>query len=235
MSSKPQDQRKFKCKSKRSTERQDVGSNSCTTTYLFSGNKSGAKTLIEYDSDETLEIKEEVIQDPTTIICQKGNQANESKFCTFYIRADNFLEVTRKPKTLKKQKSQESKPNKKYTCNKCARSYARKGTLTAHQKFECGVSPQFRCEFCGKLFKWKSDMNVHVDRVHRKKRPTTSILMHKCDKCSQSYRFSGSLNRHKRLEHAAVKPQFSCDVCEYKSKRKSNLSSHIILKHLNKS
>lgn len=46
----------------KSIERPYGGPYFCTTTHIFSGNYSGAKTLLEYDKDESLEIKEEINQ-----------------------------------------------------------------------------------------------------------------------------------------------------------------------------
>ncbi|XP_033208148.1 zinc finger protein 595-like [Belonocnema kinseyi] len=181
--------------------------------------------------DENLEIKEEIIQDPGTIAVHKGNKANKSKFCTVYIKGDDILEVRPKLQALKKQEIQEEKQGMKYTCKKCARSYTRNTTLTAHQKFDCGIMPQFSCKFCNRLFKKKSYMNRHIVRVHEKTSVNKSVLLHKCDECFRSYTSLSSLTRHKSSEHAAVKPKFICDYCGYKTNLKSSLLRHIASRH----
>ncbi|XP_033208888.1 zinc finger protein 540-like [Belonocnema kinseyi] len=192
---------------------------------------SGAKTFIQYDIDETLEIKEEFIQDPETITVHEGNKSNKSAFCTIYIKEDDTLKAKPKLQITKKQEFHKSEQEMKYTCKKCARAYKHKQTLTFHQKFECGVMPQFSCKLCGKLFKRKYDMNAHVHRMHHKSDSIKSVLVHNCDQCSQSYTCPISLNQHKRLKHAVVKPKFICDFCGYKTNRKAILVKHVAARH----
>lgn len=127
---------------------------------------------------------------------------------------------------------QDSKQEKKYACEKCARTYTQKHNLTVHQKFECGVMPQFECQFCGKRFKQKHHMNTHIGRVHQPTNSNTPQERYNCDECSRSYSYSGGLSLHKRLKHSEVKPQFICNYCGYKTNLKYNLSKHITLRHL---
>ncbi|XP_033231820.1 zinc finger protein 257-like [Belonocnema kinseyi] len=208
-----EDQENRKDESKTSTGRLVNAPQSCTSTHISSDNKSAIKTLIEYDVDETLEIKEEIIQGKETTTGQKLNKTNESKFCTVYIREDDISQAL----------------PKRHTCEKCGRTYKTKYHMNYHQKFECGVMPQFSCDFCNQLFKRKSVMNAHVRRIHHKTKSKT--LNYKCEKCSRSYNWLGSLTRHKTLVHAVEKPQFICDFCGHKSNRKCNLVKHITSRH----
>ncbi|XP_033209230.1 zinc finger protein 502-like [Belonocnema kinseyi] len=133
---------------------------------------------------------------------------------------------------LKNQEISEPNPEIKYKCKKCTRIYKNKSYLNYHEKYECGVMPQFTCKFCGHLFKRNSHMNEHIDQVHQNTSSTKSVLlMHKCDICPRSYIWRTHLSRHKRLVHAAVKPQFICDCCGYKSDQKSNLAKHMTTVH----
>ncbi|XP_033231874.1 zinc finger protein 728-like [Belonocnema kinseyi] len=156
-------QQNSKTDSRKSTETLDCGPYSCTPTPISSGKKSGAETL-QYDIHDPLEIKEEIIQDPEPITVHEGNKSNESKFCTIYVR-DDILAVKSKPQTMEKQKIQESEQEKKYACEKCARSYKYKRHLHRHKKFECDVKPQFQCEFCNKRFAHKRGMLCHYKAV----------------------------------------------------------------------
>ncbi|XP_033231805.1 zinc finger protein 816-like [Belonocnema kinseyi] len=223
-----------KNKSKKSTGRQNGGPYACTTTHSSSGNKSTTKTLIEYDMDESLDIKKEIIQDPEKTTSEKRNKTYESKISNVYIRKGEILDIKHILQTRKEQEIQESKQEKKYRCEKCARTYKNKSYLSFHQKFECGLLPQFSCKFCNKKFKRKFVRNDHVDRVHHKASSKKSAMRHYCDLCTRSYKWSKNLCRHKRIDHAAVQPQFNCDVCDYKAKRKYYLTRHIISKHLEK-
>ncbi|XP_033231826.1 zinc finger protein 354A-like [Belonocnema kinseyi] len=76
-----------------------------TTAHISPGNSSGAKTLIKYDLDDTLEIKEELIEDPVAITVNKQNKSNESTFCTVYIKEDDILEINIIPR--KNQRNQQ--------------------------------------------------------------------------------------------------------------------------------
>jgi len=52
----------------------------------------------------------------------------------------------------------------------------------------------------------------------------------KCPTCGKHYIHRSSLVRHRNLE-CGKEPQFQCPYCPKKSKLKSNLKQHIILKH----
>lgn len=58
--------------------------------------------------------------------------------------------------------------NNRYLCpNGCGRHYKRKGHMTYHLKFECGVHPQFKCPYCSKLSNRKSNLKTHILGVHK--------------------------------------------------------------------
>ncbi|XP_033231841.1 zinc finger protein 723-like [Belonocnema kinseyi] len=183
---------------------------------------------IEYSNDETMEIKEELIEDQDTTGL-KIIQKDESKLCTFNIKEMEDCAFNIKLPTYDNQTIQELKqePQKKYRCEKCARSYRQKNMLNRHKKFECGVTAQFTCKFCDKQFKRKSNVNRHIRQVHQK-----TVFSYTCNICSKNYHSVNGLNQHKRFKHAVVKPQFTCDFCGYKSNHKNNLSKHIFSRHL---
>lgn len=55
----------------------------------------------------------------------------------------------------------------RYPCFKCCRaSYKQKTHLIRHINYECGVEPKFKCDFCGKKFKQKSNYQTHVKLIH---------------------------------------------------------------------
>ncbi|XP_033207782.1 zinc finger protein 320-like [Belonocnema kinseyi] len=217
-------------KSKKSKGRHR-SSYSRTTARTSSGNKSAVKTLIEYDVDETLDIKEEVIEDEE-IALERFNRKYESKFPIVCKREDDVVDAA-KLRTQKKQKLPKSNPEKKYECEKCARMYKHKHSLTSHQRFNCNVMPQFGCQFCNKRFKHKHHLNRHIIIAHEKKDSKESVLWHKCDICLRIYRSLGGLNTHKRAEHAAVKRQFICHYCSIIMIQKCHLSKHISTVHRN--
>ncbi|XP_033210155.1 zinc finger protein 85-like [Belonocnema kinseyi] len=118
----------------------------------------------------------------------------------------------------------------RHNCDKCSRSYNTISTLNRHKRLEHAiVIPQFDCDWCEYKTERKEDLSKHIISRHLQ----TSETRHSCDKCSRSYKWPYGLNRHKLLEHAAVMPQFTCDICYFKAKHKYVLSNHITLKHVN--
>lgn len=150
---------------------------------------------------------------------------------TLVKREDDILDAN-KLWIQKKQKIQESKPEKKFKCEKYARTYKQRQTLSHHQNYACEVMPQFSCEFCGKGFKHKHHVRRHIDQVHLKISGNIPKIKHICERCFRSYKWASDLMRHKRSEHAAIKAQYTCDTCDYKAKRKAYLFEHITLHHI---
>ncbi|XP_033231779.1 GDNF-inducible zinc finger protein 1-like [Belonocnema kinseyi] len=204
----------------------DVKSMATKTSSSNSDDKTSTY-IIEYDPDTSLDIKEEIIEVQETIAGQKCDEKYETK-----LRVTDVCDAKKKLLTREKQTIQKSKLENKYTCKKCARTYKRKALLNRHQKFECNVIPQFGCDLCDKRFKRNVHLRQHIVRVHDKTNIKALQRKYNCNKCSRSYSSSDSLTFHIRLEHAAVKPQFICDICGYKTKRKPSLSRHILAQHL---
>ncbi|XP_033231814.1 zinc finger protein 160-like [Belonocnema kinseyi] len=243
-------------KSKKLEGRQDGGS------YSSSHNHSSAGIFIKYEVDETLEINDEIIHDQEAT-GEKRDKKYQFELCTVNTRETDILAAGNNRWTFNKRKIAESeqKLEKRYKCDKCARTYKYKCNLITHQKNVC-CGRHFRCTFCGKRFIRKSNFTRHVDSAHkslehatveqftcnfcgyksnRKCHLETHITVrhfqalkkrYNCNICSRSYTTRSSLNRHKRIEHAAVKPQFICDFCGHKANRKCYLAEHITHRHL---
>lgn len=56
-----------------------------------------------------------------------------------------------------------------FKCTKCCRNYKRKGALSRHQQYECGVEPKFSCEICGFKFPYKQSLQRHLLKIHNRK------------------------------------------------------------------
>ncbi|XP_049809660.1 gastrula zinc finger protein XlCGF57.1-like [Schistocerca serialis cubense] len=54
-----------------------------------------------------------------------------------------------------------------FFCHRCGRTYASKGNLSRHLRFECGVDRQFSCPLCGKMFKRKEHLTEHIFGTHK--------------------------------------------------------------------
>ncbi|XP_033231804.1 zinc finger protein 117-like [Belonocnema kinseyi] len=219
----------YKSELEKSTGGPYVEPYSCPTTETFSGNNSGAKTLLEYNKDESLEIKEEITQDQDAK-GEKRNQNYELKSCA--INITHNVPVY-KLLAYENQKLPELKQEQKnYKCETCARAYKRSCTLSYHRRFVCGVKPQFACEFCGKEFKHKFHLSRHVNEIHLKINLQAMQKRYYCDKCPRSYSGLKSLNQHTLLKHTVITKELSCDHCEYKTNLKYSMSKHMIARHL---
>ncbi|XP_033231860.1 zinc finger protein 780B-like [Belonocnema kinseyi] len=202
------------------------------------------KTLIEYDTDETLDIKQDIIQDQETKKV-RGNKVRRQR----------------------KTKIQNPNPVEKYKCKKCARSYNQKESLYSHQKFECGVVPQFKYSRrdskkaieisigrpgvlyqSSNVFQYESfvmpsmDLNYVLQSVSsnidvktaRKKMtagrrtadhysPSETLISsvnvpHKpfnCPKCGRSFAVKGNMNRHLKYECGRVINELSKNLRDY--------------------
>ncbi|XP_033231817.1 zinc finger protein 184-like [Belonocnema kinseyi] len=148
--------------SKESTGRPDSGPYSSTTS---DNSTLDRNTLIEYEIDETLEIKEEIIQDPETA-GQKRKERFDSKVCA----VDTIEEAASHKKIRCRSKLQ-------FPCKFCNKGYTRKCDFIRHmncahkrsqlpscdcctvdtvkgaacpKKFDCGATSQFLCKLCEK-------------------------------------------------------------------------------------
>ncbi|XP_033231758.1 zinc finger protein 888-like [Belonocnema kinseyi] len=221
--------RRSKGESKTSTGRLDGGPYPCTSHISYDNNSGAKKLMLEYDIDETLEIKEEIVEDQEKVPVL--NTKFESKVCTKNIREDDTLASDNKLQIPENPKIQDSKLEKKYTCVKCDRTYKHKYNLTYHQNWICQVMPQFKCKYCARQFKRRFNMHSHIEHVHHKTNLRTSELMHNSDKCAEIYSSSRALLYRKSEVQATVKPLLFCDYCAYKTLRKCNLKRHIVCRH----
>ncbi|XP_033210164.1 zinc finger protein 726-like [Belonocnema kinseyi] len=180
---------------------------------------------IKYNVDDTLEIKEESIEDDGSLPSREINLGDNRKYQSIVLRSHLG-------KTKRKVQESNVKPEQKYTCEKCARTYKSKRSLCYHQKFGCDVTPAFICKFCERRFKMKCSMTRHISLVHLKTNSKPSQARFKCEKCCRSYTAKCSLTRHKRDHHETIGRRYTCDICGYKAVEKVHMSSHMIARHL---
>lgn len=78
---------------------------------------------------------------------------------TIYISESNLLSLVFGCQTATQQ----------FSCSKCLKRYKYKGDLVRHQRYECGVEPQFQCHLCPYKAKQKGTLKTHVVLKHIKK------------------------------------------------------------------
>ena len=53
-----------------------------------------------------------------------------------------------------------------FQCPNCGKFYKYRRNMLSHFKLECGMEPQFCCQFCPRRYKQKSKLQIHVGSKH---------------------------------------------------------------------
>lgn len=58
-------------------------------------------------------------------------------------------------------------PVNPYPCPTCSRTYKSKKSVYKHKKYQCGMEPQFKCNFCLHRTYFKANMKKHCKLKHK--------------------------------------------------------------------
>jgi len=105
---------------------------------------------------------------------------------------------------------------KPYECDICHARFTQSNSLKAHRTIHTGDKPVYQCELCPTTCGRKTDLRLHVQKLHTSERP-----MH-CKMCGKSFPDRYTLKIHKK-SHEGEKC-FKCDLCPYSSI--SQVSAH---------
>ncbi|XP_046820348.1 zinc finger protein 135-like [Vespa crabro] len=109
-----------------------------------------------------------------------------------------------------------------YACDICEFKCQTRRRLKEHLERKHASEYKYDCEFCGKKFKVKGDMRLHV-RFKHKEGPIV------CDVCGKTCSNSNSLYVHQKWAH--FKPKYECEICKRRMVTQENLDQHILLQH----
>ena len=105
---------------------------------------------------------------------------------------------------------------KPYKCDHCNLAFSSNEKLKVHKDKVSGLA--YVCQFCGKEFFTKPNLNQH-EMIHKGVKP------HKCKICEASFTSSTSLKYHTRTVHTGER--YPCQICNKQCKSKGQLTSHL--------
>ncbi|KAJ6633879.1 Transcriptional repressor CTCFL [Pseudolycoriella hygida] len=140
----------------------------------------------------------------------------------------------------------------KYECDVCHARFTQSNSLKAHKLIHSvGDKPVFNCELCPTTCGRKTDLRIHVQKLHTADKPLKckrcgnlfpdrySYKLHskthegekcyKCELCPYASISARHLESH-MLIHTDQKP-FNCDLCEQSFRQKQLLKRHVNLYH----
>ena len=122
----------------------------------------------------------------------------------------------------------------RHSCSDCDKTFASNTAVKYHLK-KCHPRPSgIKCDDCEEIFN-----NFETFKLHSRKH--TSSTEHKCEECHATFSSKTNLNRHSLEEHKIVNINvkktslkhypFTCDECDFYTKRKHYLQLHMLKMH----
>lgn len=111
---------------------------------------------------------------------------------------------------------------KPYECDVCQARFTQSNSLKAHKLIHSvGDKPVFHCELCPTTCGRKTDLRIHVQKLHTAEKPL------KCKRCDQSFPDRYSYKIHTKT-HEGEKC-YKCELCPYASISARHLESHMLV------
>ncbi|XP_030766079.1 transcriptional repressor CTCF [Sitophilus oryzae] len=111
---------------------------------------------------------------------------------------------------------------KPYVCDICSNRFTQSNSLKAHKlTHNIGDKPIFQCALCPTTCGRKTDLRIHVQKLHTSDKPL------KCRRCGKSFPDRYSYKLHNK-SHEGEKC-FKCDLCPYASTSARHLESHMLI------
>lgn len=71
------------------------------------------------------------------------------------------------PSAISSSAQEDDLTAKPFYCTRCNRRYKYKTSLWNHQRYECGIAPQFECPVCKMRCSHKGNLRMHIRRAHK--------------------------------------------------------------------
>lgn len=116
-----------------------------------------------------------------------------------------------------KKRSNTHTGKQSFKCETCGKIFKYKSQFCIHRRFHTGEKP-YLCNTCGKRFCQSSALNAHV-RIHTGEKPFG------CNTCGRRFSQRAALTSHQRI-HTGEKP-YSCQMCGKFFRFKSGVQIHM--------
>ncbi|KAL7287247.1 hypothetical protein TKK_0018376 [Trichogramma kaykai] len=111
---------------------------------------------------------------------------------------------------------------KPYECDVCNARFTQSNSLKAHKLVHnVGDKPVFQCQLCPTTCGRKTDLRIHVQKLHTSDKPL------KCKRCGKTFPDRYSYKLHSKT-HEGEKC-YKCDLCPYASISSRHLESHMLI------
>ncbi|EFN84261.1 Longitudinals lacking protein, isoforms A/B/D/L [Harpegnathos saltator] len=136
-----------------------------------------------------------------------------------------------------------------HVCPKCGNGYTVIKSLRRHLRYECGLTPRFKCPYCGTRSKQRghnikleaslecqyplvimeskgSDDDEKPFSSRSRRNGLKCTERHMCSRCSKSYIHAWHLKRHTKFE-CGQEPKVQCPYCTVRMKQRGHVYRHI--------
>ncbi|XP_028736748.1 zinc finger protein 724-like [Peromyscus leucopus] len=111
------------------------------------------------------------------------------------------------------------KAQKSYKCNECGKAFKYCSSYNKHSIIHTGEKP-YKCKICGKSFTQCASLKKH-QRIHTGEKP------YKCEECGRSFNHCSILSQHQRI-HTGEKP-YKCKQCGKSFTQCASLRKHQVI------
>ncbi|XP_073976183.1 uncharacterized protein isoform X2 [Rhodnius prolixus] len=172
--------------------------------YKHTHEKPHKCTICEYASVELSKMRNHMR-------CHTGERPYQCPHCT-YASPDTFK--------LKRHLRIHT-GEKPYECDICMTRFTQSNSLKAHKLIHSGEKPVYQCELCPATCGRKTDLRIHVQKLHTSDKPL------KCKRCGKQFPDRYTYKVHNK-SHEGEKC-WKCDLCPYASVSQRHLESHMLI------
>ncbi|KAK9499410.1 hypothetical protein O3M35_002452 [Rhynocoris fuscipes] len=172
--------------------------------YKHTHEKPHKCTICEYASVELSKMRNHMR-------CHTGERPYQCPHCT-YASPDTFK--------LKRHLRIHT-GEKPYECDICMTRFTQSNSLKAHKLIHSGEKPVYQCELCPATCGRKTDLRIHVQKLHTSDKPL------KCKRCGKQFPDRYTYKVHNK-SHEGEKC-WKCELCPYASVSQRHLESHMLI------